>query len=248
MSLHFPCPKCANEIATVDEALGKAVRCSRCQTHVAVPPNAQRRSPKPATPHSQNAPTADDLRVNCACGKSIRIPAHLAGRQGACPKCKTVFTIPSPTIAVEFLDDPAILPEIQTASLWGDEALQPMDNAQGLFDQPPVMSPSWNQPQAMATNTSRGGQPLQGSPLYLQPQYASRPKSNEPSNVLPNLTRACGIALVVFAVINCLFHVITTIPKLLQPAQEMERAFQARGLSINAEAVYMLVTVSQIDL
>ncbi|MEQ1902858.1 MAG: hypothetical protein ABL888_01570 [Pirellulaceae bacterium] len=162
-----------------------------------------------------------------------------------------MFTIPSPTVHVEYLDveyldDPQILPDIEAASIWSDDPILSSGSGQVPFDQPQAMSPlspMWNQPQAMPPNTWGGGQPAQRPFPPQQQQYASRPQSNEPSNVLPILTRACGIALIVFTIINSLIHIINVSSAILQPVKNLEQQIQARGVDINAEALYVLIVV-----
>ncbi len=46
-------------------------------------------------------PQADQIEVRCSCGAKLRVPATAAGRRGKCPKCGSVFTVPTPEPALE---------------------------------------------------------------------------------------------------------------------------------------------------
>ncbi len=41
-------------------------------------------------------PSAGQFKVECSCGKKLKLPVSAAGRRAKCPNCKSVFTVPSP--------------------------------------------------------------------------------------------------------------------------------------------------------
>jgi membrane associated rhomboid family serine protease len=42
----------------------------------------------------KDKPTNEFIRLKCACGKKLKVPAQFAGRTGRCPQCQKRFTIP----------------------------------------------------------------------------------------------------------------------------------------------------------
>ena len=44
------------------------------------------------------------LKIQCSCGKTLKIPERLRGKQGRCPTCATIISVPVEAGAVEPLE------------------------------------------------------------------------------------------------------------------------------------------------
>jgi hypothetical protein len=56
------------------------------------PPAATRNVPRPPTPPP--AAQADTVLMKCVCGRRLRVPRSLSGRQARCPACSQIVQIP----------------------------------------------------------------------------------------------------------------------------------------------------------
>ena len=76
--------------------------------------------------------------------------------------------------------------------------------------------------------------------LYQQrPQY-SRPRGpGTPVAVI--VTRACGIAIIVIAILNSLIALVSGAISLMQPSEAMRQEVQRRNLSVDADLVYVVI-------
>lgn len=52
------------------------------------------------------------IRFKCDCGKALKVADDLAGKQGKCPGCGSLITVPYAT-AVEVVPEPAVSPQIE---------------------------------------------------------------------------------------------------------------------------------------
>ena len=53
------------------------------------------KEPEPAQTQPVERPGGPELiRFYCTCGQRIKMPAKYAGKQGRCPRCKNLVTVP----------------------------------------------------------------------------------------------------------------------------------------------------------
>lgn len=63
---------------------------------------------------------AETIRIECECGKKLKVPAAAAGKRVKCPNCQTVMTVPMPeAVAAEATDADDLL-----AGLGGGETVE----------------------------------------------------------------------------------------------------------------------------
>lgn len=94
------CGKC---IRARRQYAGKIVLCPHCRARVEIP--AVRANPfsDPTTSSAEEPPSDNGcIRLNCHCGKSIKVPAHYAGGAGKCPRCGARIRVPRPDVAGGF--------------------------------------------------------------------------------------------------------------------------------------------------
>ena len=72
---------------------------------------------------------SDVIRVQCACGTKLKLPAATAGKMAKCPRCDAVFTVPS----VRRAEPPA-----PAHSPKDDHADSLLDSLLNLSDTPPA--------------------------------------------------------------------------------------------------------------
>lgn len=90
---------CGARLRVPPQAVDRKAKCPKCGQFTrlravedaAAPRGGHGRPPRPAP-----APVAarDQIRLDCACGKRIAVPASAAGRKARCPQCKATVTIP----------------------------------------------------------------------------------------------------------------------------------------------------------
>jgi len=113
------CAKCAKRLEAPDEAAGKKGKCPECEEIFDIPeimpldktkpetpgPLQQIDGPeknveaKPQTPTPQgqkfeSEKQAGAIKLTCSnCGKGLELPAETAGKETACPYCKTILNV-----------------------------------------------------------------------------------------------------------------------------------------------------------
>src|SRR5947209_2465266 len=108
MPLKFRCA-CSKVLKVPDSMEGQWVRCPGCGgmspvtafIRVAAKPGSiaapiAKPAPVAAAPAEPDADVDDSLEIVCDCGKILRVPAEMAGKQYRCPACKTVLTSEPP--------------------------------------------------------------------------------------------------------------------------------------------------------
>ncbi len=94
---------CGKKVGAPFRAAGKAVKCPKCGQRVAVPADGMKARPPSLPPagrtsakkSSASKASSDRIKVECSCGKHIRVPASGAGKKGKCPACGEIFKVPA---------------------------------------------------------------------------------------------------------------------------------------------------------
>ncbi|MBU0637665.1 MAG: rhomboid family intramembrane serine protease [Planctomycetes bacterium] len=169
---------CGAKINAPASALGRKVRCPKCQgvvllrTATKAPVPLPKTTPAPAqnsgsvpalTAKQAPADRLECIRVSCECGAALRIPAQHAGRKAKCPKCQRVFVAPRVTEPM----DPA------------PAATEPEDWLDGLMRGTAV---------AVSPPPSVGGT----EPSYgLKPAEAKTPREAAPATAVVGKAKTC---------------------------------------------------------
>lgn len=82
---------CGAQFAAPDKLAGRRVKCPRCSEPVQVPSAAGEDSGARGGVSSVSA-----IGIKCACGKSLKVPAKLAGKTVKCPGCGSALPVPRP--------------------------------------------------------------------------------------------------------------------------------------------------------
>ena len=100
MSIRIRCI-CGARLKAPAEAIGRSVRCSVCGSAIYVPsPGTIGSSGQPIV--RANGQFQAWIRVECDCGKIIKVPPEWAGKTGHCPACGVMQTMPEavPSLSV----------------------------------------------------------------------------------------------------------------------------------------------------
>ena len=96
MSINFSC-QCGQKLTAKADAAGKRVKCPKCGSVQEVPPHGS--TTRTDESNDQAALASSDkpgtIAVVCTCGKQLKAPANMEGKQARCPKCRKTISIPS---------------------------------------------------------------------------------------------------------------------------------------------------------
>jgi len=85
--------RCGQRFAAPPNLAGRQVQCPKCGQAMLVPARPVSATPAQAIPAAPASATAP-LAVACRCGQRFAAPPHLAGKQVACPSCRSPIQVP----------------------------------------------------------------------------------------------------------------------------------------------------------
>jgi hypothetical protein len=103
---------CGTSARAPDDAAGKRGKCPKCGAIITVPESGAGGELLRAAPAPTTSKKHESILFTCACGSRCRVGHSAAGRQGKCPACGQVITVPAPGV-----DPDAALPASSDARI-----------------------------------------------------------------------------------------------------------------------------------
>ena len=173
--VEFQCG-CGATFRAPASAAGRKARCPKCQQVLVLGKPATAEAHASAAGHADAASSAADcapsdagrVKMHCACGAGLAVPASAVGRKAKCPKCGQTLTVPPPTATATKPSNPA------AGDLDFDSMLAGLRSGEAVaVSRPPPVVPASQRPS--------GGEDLYGlTPLERRPQETPAAAQGKP--------------------------------------------------------------------